>query len=51
MPRAECLDELFQQLILEVNHTPIGEVSRRNKGSGIAEIGIKICEVSWQEKG
>ncbi len=37
--------------IIEYNEDPIGEMSYRKKGEGIAEIGIKICDSSKQEKG
>lgn len=44
-------DETYRRLIIEYNNVPIGEMSYRNKGNGIAEIGIKICEFEKQEKG
>ena len=44
-------DETIRRHIIEHDGTPIGEMNYRNKGSGIAEIGIKICDTSKQEKG
>lgn len=44
-------DDTFRRLILEIDRCPVGEMSFRNKGGHIAEIGIKICEPSKQEKG
>jgi RimJ/RimL family protein N-acetyltransferase len=44
-------DETSRRLIIELYNKPIGEMSCHNKGNGIAEIGIKICDFSEQEKG
>jgi RimJ/RimL family protein N-acetyltransferase len=44
-------DDTFRRLMLEIDGAPVGEMSYRNKGSRIAEIGIKICDFSRQEKG
>lgn len=44
-------DEIYRRLIIEVDEVPIGEMNYRNKGNAIAEIGIKICDFSMQEKG
>ena len=44
-------DEIHRRLIIEVDGEPIGEMNYRNKGNNIAEIGIKICDFSKQEKG
>lgn len=44
-------DETFRRLIIEADSIPIGEMSYRNKGNRTAEIGIKICDFSKQEKG
>lgn len=44
-------DDTYRRLIIEVSNIPVGEMSYRNKGNGIAEIGIKICDFSQQEKG
>lgn len=40
-----------RRLIIENDGIPIGEMSYGNKGDNIAEIGIKICDFSKQEKG
>jgi len=37
--------------IIEENGIPIGEMNYRNKGNGVAEIGIKICNPSCQNRG
>lgn len=44
-------DEIHRRLIIEADAMPIGEMNYRNKGNAIAEIGIKICDSSKQEKG
>lgn len=44
-------DEIYRRLIIEVDGVPVGEMNYRNKGNDIAEIGIKICDFSKQEKG
>lgn len=44
-------DNTCRRLIMEADSFPIGEMSYRNKGENIAEIGIKICESNQQEKG
>lgn len=44
-------DETGRTLIIEVDGMPVGEMSYRNKGNNTAEIGIKICDFSKQEKG
>ena len=44
-------DDTRRRLILEYENRPIGEMSFRNQGTSIAEIGIKICEKNHQEKG
>lgn len=44
-------DHSGRRLILEISNQPVGEMSYRNLGHRIAEIGIKICEVSRQGKG
>ena len=48
---ASDTDETTRRLIIEYRQQPIGEMSYRNKGEGIAEIGIKICNADYQEKG
>jgi RimJ/RimL family protein N-acetyltransferase len=40
-----------RRLIIEVDSLPVGEMNYRNKGNHTAEIGIKICNFSMQEKG
>ena len=44
-------DDIRRRLILEYENNPIGEMCYRNEGNGIADIGIKICEPDFQEKG
>lgn len=39
------------RLMLEYKNRPIGEMSWRNMGEKTAEIGIKICESTFQEQG
>lgn len=52
---AECLkddtDNTHRRLIIEIDNTAVGEMVYRNKGNGVAEIGIKICDFSKQNKG
>lgn len=44
-------DDTRRRLIIELDGTPIGEMSYSNIGNATAEIGIKICDFSKQEKG
>lgn len=44
-------DNTRRRLIIEKDATPIGEMCYYNKGNQVAEIGIKICETTQQEKG
>lgn len=44
-------DTTSGQLIVEMDDIPIGEMSYRNKGGKTAEIGIKICDFTKQNKG
>ncbi len=44
-------DDTHRRLIIEVDNVPVGEMNYRNNGNGAAEIGIKICDFSRQEKG
>ena len=44
-------DNKSRRLILEVDNLPVGEACYYNLGDKIAEIGIKICDFSKQEKG
>ncbi len=48
---SEDSDDTGRRLIIEYQGVKIGETSFRNMGDGSAEIGIKICEASYQEKG
>ena len=44
-------DETKRRLIIEYRGGRIGEMSYSNVGNRTAEIGIKICEPAFQEKG
>ncbi len=44
-------DDTRRRLIIEHQKKPIGEMNFRNRGNRTAEIGIKICDPSYQEKG
>ena len=44
-------NDTYRRLIIEIDDIPAGEMSYRNTGKGIVEIGIKICEFDKQEKG
>ena len=44
-------DDTFRRLIIELNNIMIGEMSFRNIGENVAEIGIKICDFSQQNNG
>lgn len=44
-------DDTRRRLILEFEGCPIGEMCYRKVGSQSADIGIKICESRFQEKG
>jgi len=44
-------DNSKRRLIIENEKIPIGEMSYYNLGDNIAEIGIKICEPDYREKG
>ncbi|MBQ8278429.1 MAG: GNAT family N-acetyltransferase [Roseburia sp.] len=44
-------DNKNRRLILEQDDLPIGEMAYYNLGDKVAEIGIKICDFSKQEKG
>ena len=39
-------DDTHRRLIIEIDSVPSGEMNYRNKGSSVAEIGIKICDFS-----
>lgn len=44
-------DNTHRRLIIEIDDTAAGEMVYRNKGNCVAEIGIKICDFSKQNKG
>ena len=44
-------DDTRRRLILLVSDLPVGEMCYYSLGDSVAEIGIKICESSFQEKG
>ena len=44
-------DDTKRRLIIEHKGSAIGEMSYYNQGNHIAEIGIKICNTDYQEKG
>lgn len=44
-------DDTKRRLIIEYKGSAIGEMSYYNQGDHIAEIGIKICNPDYQEKG
>ena len=44
-------DDTDRRLIIDYKGVPIGEMSYGNKGGNVAEIGIKICNTDYQEKG
>ena len=44
-------DETKRRLIIEHKGSAIGEMSYYNRGNSMAEIGIKICNTDYQEKG
>ena len=48
---AEDTDETKRRLMIEYQGQRIGEMNCYNVGNHVAEIGIKICESSFQEKG
>jgi len=48
---ASASDETGRRLIIEADSVPVGEMNYRNKGNKTAEIGIKICDFSMQDKG
>ena len=48
---AKDTDETHRRLIIEIDGFPAGEMMYENLGGGTAEIGIKICDASKQDKG
>ncbi|GHU57642.1 acetyltransferase [Spirochaetia bacterium] len=47
----EETDDTTRRWIIEIDGKPSGEMNYRNKGNETAEIGIKICDFTKQEKG
>ena len=48
---ADDSDDTRRRLIITCDNTPIGEMSYYNLGDGVIEMGIKICDTFYQEKG
>ena len=44
-------EEAGRILLIECEGRPVGEMNYRNLGDRIAEIGIKICEAAYQDRG
>lgn len=44
-------DDIHRRLIIELDNVPIGEMNYCNVGDKTAELGIKICDFSKQDKG
>lgn len=44
-------DDTRRRMIIEYQNSAIGETNYYNLGDHVAEIGIKICDESYQEKG
>lgn len=44
-------DETRRRLIIEIDGKPAGEMVYCNMGERVAEIGVKICDFSQQDKG
>lgn len=44
-------DNTHRRLIIEIDNYAVGEMNYCNKGNNVAEIGIKICDFSKQNKG
>lgn len=44
-------NDKHRRLIIELDNSPIGEMSYRTPSDGVAEIGIKICDFTKQENG
>lgn len=44
-------DDTYRRLIIETDSVPVGEMSYRNVGDKVAEIGIKICNPAKQNRG
>ncbi len=48
---ADQRDETGRRMVIECESRPIGEMNYRNIGECTAEIGIKICDASMQNRG
>ena len=48
---ADDSDDTRRRLIITSDDKSIGEMSYYNLGDGVIEMGIKICDTSYQEKG
>lgn len=48
---AQDTDDTRRRMMLLCGGTPIGEMVYRNMGNQTADIGIKICESAYQERG
>jgi RimJ/RimL family protein N-acetyltransferase len=48
---ADDTDDTKRRLIIEYKGVSIGEMSHYNLGDNVAEMGIKICNTDYQEKG
>lgn len=44
-------DNIKRHLIIVKDNVSIGEMSYYNLGNNVAEIGVKICDTAYQEKG
>ncbi|MDE6607802.1 MAG: GNAT family N-acetyltransferase [Lachnospiraceae bacterium] len=44
-------DDTGRRLMIELDQVPVGEMNYRNIGTDTAEIGIKLCDFSVQDKG
>lgn len=51
LKKLETDNDFNRRLILEISSIPVGEMNYRTVENNVAEIGIKICELSQQEKG
>ena len=44
-------DDAHRRFIIVIDDLAVGEVNYRNKGNGVAEMGIKICDFSKRNQG
>lgn len=51
LKKLEKNNDLNRRLILEISAVPVGEMNYRTAENNVAEIGIKICDFSQQDKG